>query len=173
MTMGGFYWHALVQSTNVGAPVNHKDRIIHHEQRWGAQQRVKPTMTRSSRSGEIHLKGLREGGGEHRSRHRSIIYEGDVANAVEWHQIKLNMLCDVPAAFNRGTSLATICACRAARRLQTTSWPATTVSGNSFLWILFPFPFLAQSERVSVGGDCSSNDMHISRSRLQDLCLVW
>ena len=101
MTMGGFDWRDLVQSTNVGAPVNHKDRIIHHEQRWGAQQRVKPTMTQSFRSGEFHLKVLREGGGERRSRHRSIIYEGDVANAVEWHQIKLSMLCDVPAAFNQ------------------------------------------------------------------------
>ena len=58
-------------------------------------------MTPSFRSGEIHLKVLREGGGERRSRHRSIIYEGDVANAVEWHQIKLSMLCDVPAAFNQ------------------------------------------------------------------------
>ena len=101
MTMGGFYWRALVQSTNVGAPVNRKDRIIYHEQRWGAQQRVKPTMTLSSRSGEIHLIVLRGGGGERRSRHRSIIYEGDVDNAVEEHQIKLNMLCDVPAAFNQ------------------------------------------------------------------------
>ena len=71
---------------------------------------------------------------------------------------------------NRDVSLATIGACRAARRLQTTSRPATTVSGNSFSRsYFFLFPFLAQSERVSVDGDCVSNDMQISRSRWQDL----
>ena len=43
---------------------------------------------------------------------------------------------------NRGTSLATNCACRVARRSQTTSRPATTVSGNSFsvnYFFLFSF----------------------------------
>ena len=36
----------------------------------------------------------------------------------------------------------------------------------------FLFSFLAQSERVSVDADCASNDMHICRSRWQDLCAV-
>jgi hypothetical protein len=39
----------------------------------------------------------------------------------------------VRVCFNRDTMLVTICACRAARRSQTKSRPATTVSGNSFL----------------------------------------
>ena len=35
-------------------------RVIHHEQRYSAQQRVAPTITQLSRSGEFHLKVLRE-----------------------------------------------------------------------------------------------------------------
>ena len=70
-------------------------------------------------------------------------------------------------------SLATICACRVARRVRTTSRPATTVLGNSFsVNYFFLFSFLAQSERVSVGADCAFNDLQISPSRWQDLCLV-
>ena len=83
MTLGGLHGRVMVQCSGVGARMVPRGCVIHHEQRWGAQQRVKPTMTLSSRSGEIHLIVLREGGGERRSRNRSIIYEGDVDNAVE------------------------------------------------------------------------------------------
>ena len=38
--------------------------------------------------------------------------------------------------------------------------------------LFFRFLFVAQSERVSVGRDCASTDMQISRSRWQDLCVV-
>ena len=49
---------------------------------------------------------------------------------------------------NRGISLATNCACRVARRLQTTSRPATTVSGNSFsVNYFFHFSFLRERTR--------------------------
>ena len=73
---------------------------------------------------------------------------------------------------NRDASLATNCACLAARRSQTTKRPATTFSGNSFCEYFFLFLFLAQRERVSIGADCASKHMQISRSRLQDLCIV-
>jgi hypothetical protein len=36
----------------------------------------------------------------------------------------------------------------------------------------FPFLFLAQSEHILVGANCASNDMQISRSTWQDLCVV-
>ena len=43
--------------------------------------------------------------------------------------------------------------------------------GILFCEILFSFSlFLAQSERVSVGGDRSSNNMQTTRSRWEDLC---
>ena len=46
--------------------------------------------------------------------------------------------------------------------------------GILFCEFFFPFLFLAQRERVSVGADCWSNDMQISRSRWQDVCfVVW
>ena len=49
---------------------------------------------------------------------------------------------------NQDVSLATICACRAACRSQTTSRPTTTVFGNSFSRINF-FPFLfCRTERT-------------------------
>ena len=52
------------------------------------------------------------------------------------------------ARCNQGTSLATNCACRVARRSQTTSRPATTVSGNSFsVNYFFLFSFLRERTR--------------------------
>ena len=81
--------------------------------------------------------------------------------------------CGIWSSCNRDASLATICTCRVRRRLHTTSRPATTVSGNSFsVNYFFLFSFLSERERVSVVADCASNDMRISRSRWQDLCLV-
>ena len=60
-----------------------------------------------------------------------------------------------------------------AGRSQTTSRPATTVSGNSILVnYFFLFSFLAQREHVSVVADCAWTDMRIRRSRWQDLCPV-
>jgi hypothetical protein len=56
--------------------------------------------------------------------------------------------------------------------LQTTSRPATTVSGNYFSVNYFFLSLFAQRERVSFVADCSSTDMQIRRSRWQDLCLV-
>ena len=64
-----------------------------------------------------------------------------------WHD-----LCLVSwSSCNWGTSLATTCACRAARRSQTTSRPATTVSGYSFsrkYFFLFSFSHRANVFRL-------------------------
>ena len=52
------------------------------------------------------MKVLRGGGGERHRGHRSVIYAGDVDDAVEWHEIKLKTSCDVPAALNHlGTTV--------------------------------------------------------------------
>ena len=56
------------------------------------------------------------------------------------------------------TSLATICACRVSRRSQTTSRPATTVSGNSFsVNYFFLFSFLRERTRFVCCG------LHVDR----------
>ena len=38
---------------------------------------------------------------EHHRGHRSVIYERDVGDAVEWRQIKLKTSCGVPAPLNQ------------------------------------------------------------------------
>ena len=53
----------------------------------------------------------------------------------------------IEACYYRGTSLATICACLATCRSQTTIRLATTVSGNSFSVIIFSFS-LSRTDRL-------------------------
>ena len=38
---------------------------------------------------------------EHHRGHRSVIYAGDVGDAMEWREIKLKISCDVPAPLNQ------------------------------------------------------------------------
>ena len=66
-------------------------------------------------------------------------------------------------------SWSMIFACRAGRRSQPTKQHSREFLICEFFFL---FSFLAQSEHVSFGADWSSNDMQISRSRLQDLCFV-
>jgi hypothetical protein len=106
---------------------------------------------------------------EHASADAECGSNGACAVRRRWQQLAfvISTIC------NREASDATLRNYLAARRSQTASRPATTVSGNCFSRnYFFLFSFLTQSERVSVGGDCASNDMQISQSTWQDLCLV-
>ena len=47
-TLGGLHGHGMVHTRGVGAPMVPRDHVIHHQQRCSAQQRVVPTITRSS-----------------------------------------------------------------------------------------------------------------------------
>ena len=100
MTLEGLHGRGMVHSSGVGAPMVPRDQVIHHQQRCRAQQRVVPTISQLSRSGEFHLRDLRGGRVEHHRGHRSVIYAGDVGGAVGWRQIKLKTSCDVPAPLN-------------------------------------------------------------------------
>ena len=62
MTLGGLHGRETVHSSGVGAPMVPRGQVIHHQQRCKAQQRVVPTISQLSRSGEFHLKVLRGGG---------------------------------------------------------------------------------------------------------------
>ena len=101
MTLGGLHGHGMVHSSGVGAPMVPRGQVIHHQQRCRAQQRVTPSISQLSRSGEFLLKVWRGEGLEHHRGHRSVIYAGDVRGAVEWRQIKLKTFCDVPAPLNQ------------------------------------------------------------------------
>ena len=69
-------------ASGVGAPMIPRGQVIHHQQRYKAQQRVTTTISQLSRSREFHMKVLQGGGVEHHRGHRSVIYTGDVGNAV-------------------------------------------------------------------------------------------
>ena len=60
MTLGGLHGHGTVHSSGVGAPMVPRGQVIHHQQRCRAQQQVTTTITPLSRSGEFHLRVLRE-----------------------------------------------------------------------------------------------------------------
>ena len=100
MTLGGLHGQIMVHSTRVGAPMVPRGQVIQHQQTCRAQQRVVPTISRSSGSSKVHFKVLRGGGVEHHKRRWGVIYEGDIGSAWEWCQIKLHTSCDVPAALN-------------------------------------------------------------------------
>ena len=77
-----------------------RGQVIHHQQTCRAQQRVVPTISRSSGSSKVHFKVLRGGGVEHHKRRWGVIYEGDIGSAWEWCQINLHASCDVPATLH-------------------------------------------------------------------------
>ena len=95
----GLHGREMVQSTWVGASMIPRGQVIHHQQRCRAQQRVVPTISQLSWSGEFHLRVLRAG--ERHRGHRSVIYAGDVGGAMEWREIKLKTSWDVPAPLNQ------------------------------------------------------------------------
>jgi hypothetical protein len=78
---------------------------------------------------------------------------GCASTDMQISQSRWQDLCVVVwSSCNQSTSLATICACRVARRSQTTFRPATTVSGNSFstnYFFLFSFLFSLFSHRAN------------------------
>ena len=97
MTRGVIHWHGAVQSTGVRVPTLPWGWVIHHQQRCRSQQQVATTITRLSWSGEFQFQ--QKSFKRRRSRgHRSVRYEGDVDDAVEWRQINLHTLCDVSAS---------------------------------------------------------------------------
>ena len=101
MTLGGLHGRGMVHSSGVGAPMVPRGQVIHHQQRCRAQQRVVPTISQLSRSGEFHLRVLRGGAVERHRGHRSVIYARDVSGAVKWRHINLHTSCDVPATLNQ------------------------------------------------------------------------
>ena len=48
---------------------------------------------------------------EHHRGQRSVIYEEDVGDAVEWRQIKLKTSCDVPAPLNQRRTTIGLTSC--------------------------------------------------------------
>ena len=64
MTLGGLHGRGMVNTSGVGAPMIPRGQVIYHQQRCRAQQRVVPTISQWSWSGEFHLRVLRGGGGE-------------------------------------------------------------------------------------------------------------
>ena len=72
MTLGGLHGRGMVHSSGVGAPMVPRGQVIHHQQRCRAQQRVVPTISQLSWSGEFHMRVLRGGGGERHRGHQSV-----------------------------------------------------------------------------------------------------
>ena len=55
MTLGGLHGRGMVHSSGVGASMVPRGQVIHHQQRWSAQQRVTTTISRLSWSGEFQI----------------------------------------------------------------------------------------------------------------------
>ena len=60
MTLGGLHGRGMVHSSGVRARMVPMVQVIYHQQRCRAQQRVVPTISQLSRSGEFHLRVLRK-----------------------------------------------------------------------------------------------------------------
>ena len=76
------------------------------------------------------MRVLRGGGGERHRGHRSVIYAGDVGDAVEWRQIKRKTSCGVPAAFNQLETTTIACE----REPSVAEWAETVLSLSAVLY---------------------------------------